>query len=817
MSSLLVRALAGLRRERALSAVIVLTLALALAGVAVQVRVVDRLFVRPLPAVQGAEQLDRIRSTFEDRLERSSDLTWADWQDLRGELGDVYAGAAASSRFEASLIAGDEPLRVEVEAVDAHWFGVLGVATRLGTAIDSATATEPVAVVSRTLWQRGLGGGRDALGRTIRLNGQPFTVVGVAPPGFHGTSVLDGPDLWIPLEHFERTAAGISASFHGRRDRQQTWLDVVARRAPGVEPAEAAVRLDVLARQLDALPEHGNGYRLSAQPLIEGAGGGARSALARWIGLFGAVVLLVLVAACSNVAGLLAGRTLRRGRELGIRLALGESRGRLIASLLLEGAVLALLGAVLALVLLVTVGGLAGEGLTFRGVPLQPDLPAIAATLAVAAASAVAFGLLPALAAARPGPARLLGEGRSGAHRWGAREILVVVQVAICFLVLVGAALTGRTLRDLRRTPLGFDPADLLAASVDVAERGWSSDQVHGFFERVRERLDVSPAIERVGLAAALPMVGSEMTVQLSLELLDRPPPAEGEAPAGASHALADAGLLRVLGLPVVAGRGFGPQDTTTSPLVALVNEAAEHAYWPGDRAVGRHVRLIQTEEAVEIVGVVADARLHGLEEEPAPLLLLPHAQAGRSFLGGILQPSTTVVARARGSTDAALAEVRRAVRELAPEIPLFDVTTLDARLARLVRTERQATLLFVASSGIALALSLLGLFAIAAQSVVERARELGIRTACGATPRDLRLLVLRRAALFALCGVALGVIAASPLGRLIEDRLHGASATAPTLWTLAGLLVLFLATAVSWVPARRAARVDPVRALRRE
>ncbi|HVS14184.1 MAG TPA: ABC transporter permease [Thermoanaerobaculia bacterium] len=815
MLSIVRRALAGLRRERALSAVIVVTLALALAGVAVQVRVVDRLFLRPLPAVTDADQLDRIHATFVDRPERRSRLTWADWQDLRSELGGLYLGAAATSSFPASLIAGGEPRRVDVAAVDGAWFGLLGANARLGTAIDPGNADQPIAVVSHALWRSELGGGPLALGHTIRLNGHPFTVIGVAAPEFRGTAVLDGADLWIPLEQFERTAAGISASFHGQRDRKQTWIDVVARRAPGVDPSAIAARLEVLGRRLDALPEHGHGYRLVAHPVIGGAGQ-ARSALARWIGLFGAVVLLVLVAACSNVAGLLAGRTLRRHRELGVRLALGESRGLLAGSLLLEGVVLALLGGLLGLLLLAIVGRLAGEGLVFRGVPLQPGIPAILATLAVAVASSVAFGLLPALAAARPGPTRLLGERLGGGRRWGAREVLVVVQVAICFLVLVGAALTGRTLRELRRTPLGFDPDRLLAASIDVAERGWGSAEVQGFYERLRERLETSPAIDRAGLAAALPMVGSEMVVSLSVEILDRPPPAEGEPAPGAAHALADAGLLRVLGLPLVAGRGFGPQDTASAPLVALVNEAAARTHWP-EGAVGRQVRLLQTEEPVEIVGVVADARLHELEEEPAPLLLLPHAQAGRSFLGGILQPSTTVVARASGSTDAALVEVRRAVRELAPEIPLFDVTTLDARLARLVRTERQATLLFVASSGIALALSLLGLFAIAAQSVVERARELGIRTACGATPRDQRRLVLRRTALLTLCGVGLGVIAASPLGRLIEGQLHGASATAPAIWTLAGLIVLTLACAVAWVPARRAARVDPVRALRRE
>jgi putative ABC transport system permease protein len=677
-----------------------------------------------------------------------------------------------------------------------------------------------VTVASHAAWRTVLGGRDEVLGSTIRLNGQAFTVIGVAPPGFHGTSVLDGPDFWIPLERLEGTAAGVAASFQGGRDRGRPWLSVVvARRAPGVGVAQAAARVELAGRQLDLLPEHGNGYRLQAEPLLLSARG-SRGAFTQWIGLFGAVVLLVLVAACSNVAGLLAGRTLRRRRELGIRLALGESRGHLAASLLLEAVVLALAGAALALAILWLAGRLGGDAWAVRGVVLRPNAAVVATTLAIAGVSALLCGLLPALAAARPGPRSLLGDGAAPGRRFGAREVLVVLQVAICFLVLVGAALTGRTLRDLLATPLGFEPSRLIAASVDVAERGWGPEQVHAFFGEVRVRLERAPAVEHVGLAAALPMTGSEMAVELGIEIEGgpvEPPPADGDAPSGALHALGDAGLLEALGIPIIAGRGFGPQDTATSPLVALVNEAAARTLWAKGGAVGQRVRVLQTEEPVEIVGVMADARLHALDEAPRPLLLLCHVQAGRSFIGGLLQQSTTVVARASGSSEAAIASLRQVVRELLPEVPLYDVTTLEARLGRLVQAERQATMLFALSSGVALVLALLGLFAVAAQSVVERTRELGVRTACGATPRDLGALVLRRSALSALCGIALGVVAASPLGRLIEGQLRGASATAPVTWALVGALLLVSTCAVAWVPARRAARIDPVRALRRE
>ncbi|HVS64802.1 MAG TPA: ABC transporter permease [Thermoanaerobaculia bacterium] len=807
-------ALHGLRRERKLSMVVVVTLGLAFAGVSLVINVVDRLYLRPLPGIPALDRIDRVSSAIEQRPDARWELTWSDWNDLRRETGDVFEAVTGTAGLNGTLLAGDEPRRVVAFAVDADYFGVFGLGPQLGRLIDRASAADPVAVLGDDLWRSAFGADRSVIGRSIRLNGRPFTVVGVAPRGFRGSSVLRGPDLWVPLEAYGETAAGHELQFGGARDRTQRWLTITARRAPGVSLEQARARLDLVASQLDRLPEHGNGYRLHARPLVEVAVGshGFRD---RWITMFAGVVALVLIAACSNVGGLATGKLLRRLPEIAVRLTLGESRGVLVSSLIGEIVLLALAGAAVGIAAAALLGPLPSLG-PFGEIESRPRLAAAAATLGISFLSALLIALIPAWRAARRDLSPLLRAARSseGGRRVGAREILVAAQVAICFLVLIGAVLTHRTVRSLRSIPLGFEPGRLVIANVDVAERRWDTATTHNFFRALVERLERDPAIENVGLVSGLPMIGSEMSTSLSFDILDRADVVAGEQIV-AHHALADVGALATLGAPIVAGRDFRETDTAGSAPVALVDEAAARAYWPGASPIGARLRLAQSEDAVEVVGVFAELRLQFLEDEPAPTLLLPHAQAERSFVGQILGPATTVLIRAREKTDPAVASLMRHVRELEPELPLFGVETLEQHLAGLIRAERMASRAFTTASVLALGLAMLGLFATAAQSVVERTRELGIRSACGASPRDLLALVLRRAIVVASAGVVLGALAAGPLGRQVQAQLREQSTVDLGLWAAIAVCLVGFAALAALMPARRAARVDPVRSLR--
>jgi predicted permease len=534
-------------------------------------------------------------------------------------------------------------------------------------------------------------------------------------------------------------------------------------------------------------------------------------------------VALVLAVAAINVAGLLLARWLARRREIAVRLSLGAGRRRLVRQLFVEGLVLGLLGT------------LAGIGLAKVSLPLldRLELPAslavhdlaisgtvLAFAVLVSLASTLVFALLPALQTVRfalaPALRGTLERGRPG--RFGAREILVSLQVALALLVMIASGLMLRTLTNLRSIDPGFDPSHVLVFSLDLSSARYEGPRAAAFYQDLLERLRHVPGVRAASMAAALPVMGGDLTVDLTVTPEDGPLSRAGEASQPAlRHVLVGSHFFETAGMKLLQGHDFAPEDGPASPGEAILNETAARLLWPGQSPLGHRVRLAQTETPFSVIGVAADATYSTLKEKAVPVLYLSHSQAQKSFIGSLLASGMTLLVRTSGEPRQGLGAVRKTVHGMDPLLPVFNVSTLEELLASTIGVERQATFLYSCLALVAMALAMLGLYGVVSNAVAQRTRELGVRAACGATPGQVRRLVVGRSVLLAVAGVLAGLAAAVPASRIVQSQLYGVKADDPLTWLLAPLLLVGLAVWVSTVPARRAARIDPVAALRSE
>ena len=820
----------SLAKNPVVTVAVALALALGIGANTVVFSVVDALLLRGVPGLEDEGELVAAFSTRQKEGEtepRLGDVSHADYLDFAAS--GAFSGLAAYSGLEISLTHDGPSERVAAQAVSANYFAVLGVRPARGglfTASEDETgAGEPVAVISHGLWQRRFGGDLELPGQAIRLNGKPVTVIGVAPRGFRGTTKTGACDVWLTLDTFRAVAVGIYAKFHGAEDRQQTWLDLVGRRAPEVTLAAARSMIEgVAARLSEVYPETNEARGVAVMPLSEVALGiGNREKIVRYSGLLLALVTVVLGIACLDVAGLLLARALARRREIAIRLSLGSSRGRLIRQLLTESLALAL------------IGGVSGLGAAALALPLveRLRLPVeVALDLSLdGRVAAFAFlvsllcgllvGLAPALRSTRPELVSALSgrvpAGPSAWRRFGLAEGLVAAQVALALVVLVGSGLMIRTLRALDRVDLGYRPESTLAASLDLASAGYQGARVTAFYEQLTERLRRLPGARSVSMASALPMVGANMMVDLIVTIEDAPPPAEGEPPPSALHAMVGRDYFRTVDMELLAGRDFSPADTASSPAAVIVNRTLAKRFWPDRDPLGRRLSLVNTEEPFEVVGVVSDAKVAGVKEEGAGVLYLYHAQQEKSFLGNFLAPAMTLLVRAGGDARGLLPEVRGAVQAMDPHLPVFSVTTLAEILSGAVAVERQMATLMSGFAVLAMLLVAVGLYGVVSQAVARRAKEFAVRVACGARPAEVVGLMLGRGAVLSLVGVVAGLAISVLASRALVGYLYGVTATDPAVYAGVALGLIALTVAVSAVPARRAARIDPVAVLRQD
>jgi putative ABC transport system permease protein len=807
-----VRRLAG---APGLSAAVVLCVALGAGAVTGAFSLVEAVLLRPLPYPQP-ERLVMLWSRAVDGSNERIVVSQPDFLDWR-QRSTSFSQLASFSVWFPSLTLGDRSDKVLGALVSADFFAALGTRPVLGRTFlpeEEQPGRDAVVVLGHGLWRSRFGGDPGVLGRRIVLDGVPHTVIGVLPADFRHPEPLylqETTELWKPL------ALAPAGAPRGMR-----FLRALGRLAPGVTPERARADLDAIARRLESEhPGDDEGLGIRLVPLHEQLSGDLRPALRLAL----AAAAMVLLVACCNVSGLLLAGSARRAHEMAVRAALGAGRARLARQALADSLLLALAGgvlgagaalpatrALLALSPRLIPGGSAMTAMTAM-TAVTLDARVLAVALGACLVTAILAGLAPAARAARRSPALVLRESApavgGGAGR--ALALLLLLQIALALPLLAATGLLAKTLTRLAAVPLGFATGGVLSLRLELpAARYTKPADQRAFHERLLALLAATPGVRTAGLTSSLPLTGLyDITREVNVEQADRPA-ARGETAAAiaAGYRAVSPGYFPALRIPILQGRPFDPHDAEGAPPVVLVNETFARTAWPHESALGKTLVLRGAPVAVrrEVVGVVRDVRHTGPATEPRAEIYLPLAQAPARF--------STLVILTPGDPAALAPAVRQLLRGIDPDLGTASVQPMDRlKDAALAGPRFWLALALVLGAAAALLVGL-GVYALAADAVGRRTREIGVRMALGATRAEILRLVLRRSLTLALLGVALGLAAALALTRLLTGLLYGVAPTDLISLAAAGLFLLGLAAAATWPAARRAAGLEPVRAL---
>ncbi len=809
-------ALRTLRQRPGFTALTVLTLALGIGATSAIFSVVNGVLLRPLP-YQDPDGIKLIHTRLDNTPGR--ELSLPEYFDLR-EQSRAFTKVAAFANGSLTLTGSGAPERLEAGYVSADAFPLVGVAPARGrgfAADDDLPGRPPVVILSDGLWRRRFAADPGIIGRTLIFDDAPTTVVGIMPPGFqlptHYTGT--GMQLWTLLQ--------LDPAID-RSERGWHWLTVMGRLRPGGDVAGAARETASLgAAMLQRYPgEYDADFTMSFSPAMEALVGNIRPVI---LVLMGAVGLLLLIA-CANVASLFLARAEARQREIAVRAALGARAGRIVRQLLTESGVLAIAGGLLGLLL--AMWGV--RALVAAAPPTLPRLETIgidgrvlAFTVLVTLTTGILFGLAPALQSARPDLSGALTEGGRGgsasARRQRFRRGLVVSQIALALMLVAAAGLLIQSFARLRGVNPGFDPERLLSARVELSPvRYRTNEEIRSFYRRLVARLEAIPGVRSAAVVKALPMT--------QLELGDWSFVREGmySLPVKPSEwnlaywQTMSPGYFETMRIPVLQGRGIGATDRIGSPGVAVINRTLARQVWPSGDALGQRILMGggSTDSVWRtVVGVVGDVRHRGLDAEPRPEIYLPHAQ----FPAGTGTPLRTlrIALRTEGEPTALAGALRAAVSELDADLPVVELQTMDEALGAWA-AERRLTMTLVAGFALlALALGAVGVYGVMAHLVVQRTREIGIRIALGAMPREILGLVLSQGAWLAGLGIAAGLLGAMAATRLLTSLLFGVEPTDPATFVVTAAALALVAAVASILPALRAVRTDPVDALRAE
>lgn len=791
-------ALRGIRRQPGFALAVVLTLSLGIAANGAIFTLCDAILLRPLPYPEP-ERLVRVFSDWKGERGNVNPLDVEDWR-----RAPALADLGAWTRTSAAMTGAGEPEMISIGYATSGFFPTLRAGAALGRVAAAPAGGGPPTelVLADGFWRRRFGGDPAIVGRSLTIAGDPYTVVGVLGRDFAspGTTAASEPQLWIPF---------VTDAQNGRGGH---FMKSVGRLAPGASLELARAQLAEVSRRLEREnPSTNHELVAMPEPLAADVAREGRPALLMLM----AAVALVLLIACANVAHLLLARATARQREMAVRGALGAGRGRLVRQLLSESLVYSAIAGIL---------GLAGAWLAIRALPsaltdalpanvsLALDVRGVGFTFAIAAAATALFGLAPAVSGTRADLRDALVSGaRSTSVRAGRlQSALLVGETAIALVLLVGATLLVQSLARLERVDPGFDTGSVLTFRISLPRARYPATETrNALFLRLAERLAALPGVEAAGGVNMAPL--SQRSSCDSFGLADRPAPPDGEEPCAEAR-VATADYFRAMGIRRLAGRGFEPADTADGAQVVIVSESMAKKYWPAGDALGQRLKwgsVASDDPWRTIVGVVADLKFFGLDADPVPEIYVPVGQGGTFSL--------TWAARTSRDPAALAAEARRAVAELDPELPLYEVQTTRQLVDRSTVLPRFRTDVLGAFAAIALLLALVGIYGVMAFYVAQRSREIGIRMTLGATPREVRALVMRRGMAAAAVGAGLGLVAAVPLVRLLRGMLFGVEASNPTAFVAAPLLLLATALVASLLPARRATRVDPVVAIRAE
>jgi len=791
-------ALRALGRSRAFTVTALVTLALGISVNTAIFSVIDSVLLTP-PPFDDPGRIVTIDGENKAKGLTTSSIAYPDVLDWRADA-HAFADIAVIRHTTFNLAGGDRAERAEGARVSVNFFRVFGVQPQLGRTFakdEETVGNDRVIVLSDAYWRRRFGADPTIVGRLLSVNGWQYTVVGVMPRKF---AYPPDAEVWSPF-------APDSQALH----RGNRFVRGVGRLAPGATLHKGVAELNAISTRLEQMYVGSNtGWRATSRPIQEAMTGKAPTILYTFLGAAGFVLLI----ACANVANLLLARASGRTREVAVRKALGASSWRLTRQLLTESVVLAVTGAVIAVLLSLWEIRLLKAVIP---VPLPPWLSievsgrALLFTIVLAGLTGVVAGIVPALRLARGGIRESLATGVRGAgsaRRSRTQRALVVAEVTLAVVLLAGAGLLLTSLARLQAVPPGFSPDGVLVARLTLAgPRYESREAMVAFYANVLNRLRETPSVEAAGAAGALPLSGSANTSNFLL--VGRPAPADGQEPTSRWERVTP-NYFAALGIPLKAGRAFDARDKVDGPSVVMVSESWARLFFPGESdVVGRLIRLGGGDEQSTIVGVVGDVRHDGLDAPVQPTLFLPYAQhADRGM---------TLVVRATGDAAALTAAVREAVQSVDPAIPVYDVSTMQEQVSKSILGQRLSGSMIGVFALMALVLATVGVYGLIAYSVAERRHEIGIRLALGAQGRDVRRLVVGQGVRLTLAGVVIGLAGAIAIGHGLRGLLFGVTAThLPTLIGVASIL-LAVAAAASWIPARRAARTDLLSALRGE
>jgi putative ABC transport system permease protein len=791
-------------KQRGFTAVAVLTLAIALAANTAIFSVVNAILLQPLP-FSNPERL--VNLTGISRIDGGEYpvYSYPNYADLRDQT-KTLEHVVAFTRGSAFLMEGDEPELMNGLDATANLASMLGVRPQLGrffTAKEDREGAPLVMVMSHELWQRKFNGDPNIIGRPIRFGtaGKVRTVIGVMPAGFRFPADEVHRDFYLPF-HEEIGPA--------KDQRDSIWISVVAKMRPGVTVEQASAEVYTIGRRLEAqYPSTNTGLSFRAESMHEVIVRDVRPAL---LMLFGAVAVVLLIG-CANVANLLLARATARHKEISIRAAIGASPGRITMQLLVESLVLSLLAGAVGLLL-------ASWGIDALLAFAPSDIPRLETvaldgrvllfTTALSLLTGLAFGLVPAISAARPNLSEALKEGTRGStegKRNRLRSILVVSAVAMSLMLLAGAGLLLRSFIHVTGIDPGYDYRN--AITIDLSPRALAYDddaKMLAFHDRFLEAVRALPGVESAGAVDALPLTPNESF--WSFGIVGRPPYAPGTEPSAKGSTITP-GFFRTMRIPLVKGRDISERDTQSTPKVMVVNQAFAREFFPNEEALGKKIRLNspdEPEDLAEIVGIVGDVRWRSLTVDPPSTMFFPAKQNPRRFMSTVVRGPG---AETMGPT------LRALVRRLDRQQPIVKIATLAGNRTQSLATRRFNLILLAVLAIVALVLAAVGIFSVMNYAVTQRTSEIGIRMALGAEARDVFRLIVGNAVKLVVIGSVIGIVGALLSSRAMGSLLYGVKPADP--WTLAGIVVVIAGTALlaSYLPARRASRVDPLVAIR--
>jgi len=814
-------ALRMLRKNPGFSAIAILSLALGIGANTTIFTVVNAVLLHPLP-VKDMSRLAQVDTVDTKTLVTAANVTklgmsYPNFQDYARENQVFSALTCVAGPLPLTWSGEKEPKQVLGQLVSANYFDVLGMRPVMGRFFlpdeDSKPGGNNVAVLSYSLWVNKFGSDRNVLGEILRLNATPYTVIGVAPRGFKGTFTFgNAEEVWIPISMYPQALAGfVKDNFNDRRFLTST---VFGRLKDGVSMSAAEASLKTIASRLaKAFPKDNASRSVALTPLADAVVGvNSRSQIVLIGGLMMGIVGLVLMIACVNVANLLLAQAARREKELGLRAALGASRRRVVQQLFTETLALAILSAIVGLAI-----AFAGRAILWSLRPpfildgdldLAFDSHVLLFTLSVSLLTALLVGLVPAIKVARPNLIEVLKVGGRGSVSWTRnrlRSLLVITEIALALVALVGAGLFVRSMQNAQRIDPGFESKNLFVFAFDLGALHYDEGRAQQYFRTAMERAQASPGVASATIASNFPL-GGGLARTVFPEGED-----EGTGYRGTLTQLDDVApnFFSTLRIPFVSGREFTDSDRKDTTQVAIVNEAMAKQFWPGQNAVGKRFHFFGETQLRQVVGVVRNTVVNAIGEEPQPLAYLPLTQD--------FSPAVTMQVRTTGRPEEVIATVRGQVQSLDTNLALTNFNTIGELLDQGLWAPRMGAALLTVFGAIALVLAVVGVYGVLSYSVSQQTREIGIRMAMGAQSGTVLGLVVKQGMRLAIAGLALGLVAALAAMRALSTLLFGVSAHDPLIFSSVVLILATAAVLACYFPARRAARLNPLVALRYE